>query len=309
MLSRRWFAATAVLGTAYSLQSAQMPGEQQAAFRTTSNLVLLEVSVLDANGVPVAGLEKQNFQIKESGRPRQISHFATGAEQVCVGLLVDFSRSMRAQQELVSSAVAQFSARLQPADELFLVLFNESILVESEPKLLAGTKPQEVANVISSTRPDGQTALYDALLKGAELSRRGSLSRRVLVILSDGADTASRASLEDAIAAIHSSNLLIYTVGMPARGTVSSGLGVLKRLAESTGGFTVADPGPEALSLFFDRVSADIRARYVIGYMAVEPPPGKTETRSLSVDIVHPPVRSIRIKARKKYRIQATGVL
>ncbi len=307
LLSRRWFAANAALGAAYVAQSGQTPGEQ-AAFRATTNLVLLEVSVLDANGVPVAGLEKHNFQIKESGRPRQISHFATGAEQVCVGLLVDFSRSMRAQQDLVSSAVAEFSSHLQPADELFLVLFNESILFESEPKLLANMLPADVANTISSTRADGQTGLYDALLRGAELVQHGRLSRRVLVILSDGADTASEVSLDDAVAAVHSSNLLIYSVALPDPRSPVTNSGVLKRLAEATGGFAVSSPGPTELRSFFERVSADIRARYVIGYLAAEPPPGKSETRTLSVDIVKPPVRNIRVKTRKQYRIQATGV-
>jgi VWFA-related protein len=286
---------------------AQTP-EEQAAFRATTNLVLLEVSVLDANGVPVAGLEKQNFQIKESGRPRQISHFATGAEQVCVGLVVDFSRSMRAQQDLVASAIAEFSSYLQPADELFLVLFNEAILFESEPRLLSMMSPTDIAKRISATRADGQTGLYDALLKGAALAQHGQLSRRVLVILSDGADTASKASLDRAVDAVHSSNLLIYSVGLPDPRSVVTGSGVLKRLAEATGGFWVSEPNPAELHSFFERVSADIRARYVIGYMAVEPPAGKSETRTLSVDIVKPAVRNLRVKARKQYRIQGTGV-
>lgn len=306
LLSRRGFAAAAVLGTAAAAESAQIPDER-AAFRSTTNLVLLEVSVVDASGVPVAGLEKHNFQVKESGRPRQISHFSTGAEQVCVGLVVDFSRSMRAQQNLVAMAVARFCAQLEAADEIFLVLFNERILFESTPQLLSEMTPEEVSKAIASKQPDGQTALYDAICKGAELSHGGGHPRRVLVILSDGADTASRASLDDAIATIQSSNLLIYSVGMPAPGTIPSGLGVLRRLTDTTGGFSVSDPDPSALTSFFERVIADLRARYVLGYLAAEPPSGKAETRSLSVGIVKPSVRNLRIKTRKQYRIQATG--
>lgn len=301
-LSRRRFAAS-VLGTAWSVQSLDRAGER-AAFRSTTNLVLLEVSVLDSKGVPVAGLEKEDFQVKESGRPRRISHFSTGAEQVCLGLVVDFSRSMKSQQAIVASAVAELSSRLQAADELFLVLFNESILFESNPTLLSGMTPETVSGIISSTLPDGQTALYDAVLKGVGLALAGSRSRRVLVVLSDGVDTVSKASLGDTIAAIHSSNLLIYAVGI-ADPTAAAAPGVLKRLAETTGGFAVLDPDPQALRAFFERVVADLRARYVIGYLAAEPPAGKSETRTLSVNIVNPAIRGVRIRTRKQYRIEA----
>jgi Ca-activated chloride channel family protein len=215
---------------------------------------------------------------------------------------------MRVRQDLVSSAVAEFSSYLQPADELFLVLFNERILFESEPTPLAGMPPAEVAKAISSTHADGQTGLYDALLRGAELAGHGKLSRRVLVVLSDGADTASQAPLEAALDAVHSSNLLIYSVGLPDPRNPVPGSGVLKRLAETTGGFVISNPDPEELRSFFERVSADIRARYVIGYVASEPPPGKSETRRLSVDVVKADARRIRVKARKQYRIQGTGV-
>lgn len=305
--SRRRFTVAAALAAAATSPASQ-PEEEQAAFRTTTNLVLLEVSVLDVNGVPVAGLEKNDFKIEESGRPRQISHFATGAEQVCIGLMVDFSRSMKAQQDVVASAVAHFSNQLQPADELFLVLFNESILYESSPKPLTELTPAEVSRVVSGTKADGQTALYDALIESSRAEHFGSNSRRVLVVLSDGADTASKASFDDALNAIQSSNMLIYTVGIPAPGPPSGAPGVIKRLAETTGGFSVFDPDPASLGPFFERVVTDLRARYVLGFLASEPPAGKTETRRLKVKVMKPAVRKFKIRTREQYRIQAAGV-
>lgn len=307
LLTRRRFAAASVFGTVCPAHPSQSSSEQPA-FRSTTSLVLLEVSVFDLHGVPVAGLEKSDFQVKESGRPRRISHFSTGAGQVSVGLVVDLSRSMRARQAAVASAAAQFSAQLQPADELFFVLFNESILVESLPKLLTALTPAEVTSIVASAPCDGQTALYDAVLNGADLARNSAHARRVLVVLSDGADTASKSSWSDTLAAIQASNLLIYTVGIRADGGEPGAPGVLRRLAETTGGFAVFNPDPASLPAFFQRVVSDLRARYVLGYQAVEPTAGRTETRALRVNILNPAIRNVRIRTRKQYRIQAAGV-
>ncbi|MBK5294865.1 MAG: VWA domain-containing protein [Acidobacteriia bacterium] len=299
LLSRRRFSAATVLGTACFGEPAQTP-DKQAAFRSTTNLVLLEVDVLDKLGLPITGLKRDDFRIRESGRLRPIAHFSTGAEQVCVGLVIDFSRSMQPIQAMVASAVAQFGGMLNAADELFLVLFNESILFESHTVLLQAIPPHQVPNIIASTRPDGMTALYDATLRAAELMRDGRHSRRVLVILSDGEDTASRTSLNDALTTIQSSN---YTIGMFAPGSWGSNAGALRRLAETTGGLAVFDPDSTLLKEFFERVIADLRARYVIGFLAAEPPLGKSETRNLNVEIVHPHQQKARIRTRKHYRI------
>jgi VWFA-related protein len=303
LLNRRRFFGAAALAPFGSAQAAAQK-DTTPAFRTTTNLVVLEVSVFDDMGQPVAGLSKDNFQVKESGQPRPLSHFSTGVEQVSVGLVLDFSRSMRANQPMVASAVAQFTKRLEEADELFLVLFNESILFRCQPTLLNEMTPAGVSKVVSNAKPDGKTALYDAVLAAADIVQTGNHSRRVLVILSDGKDTASGASLSDAMAAIHSSNLLIYSIGMFAPGSWDSDPDVLRRMTETTGGLAVFDPEPSRLGRFFERVIADLRARYVIGYLADEPSHGRAETRKLKVEILNPPRRGLHVRTRQYYRIE-----
>jgi hypothetical protein len=106
------------------------------------------------------------------------------------------------------------------------------------------------------------------------------------------------------MAKIHSSNLLIYSIGLFAPGDWANDPDVLRRMTETTGGLAVFDPVPTSLGKFFERVIADLRARYVLGYLAEDPAGGKSETRKLKVTIVDPPRRGLRVRTRHFYRIE-----
>ena len=183
-------------------------------------------------------------------------------------------------------------------------MFNDEVYVRYRPERL-GVRPAKAESPLAGQRPDGRTALYDALLKAIEVNQSATNPRRVLILVSDGQDNASQASYGDVLAAIQESNVLIYAVGLFTPGTSHSGAGVLKRLTESTGGLVAFDPDSNRLLAFFERVMKDLRSRYVIGYMATEPPPGVTETRRLEVQLTGSAKRrGLRVRTRRHYRIQ-----
>ena len=105
-ISRRQLAMAMVFGrTPLPGQSEETANQAKATFHSSSNLVLLEVSVMDEAGIHVAGLEKDNFEVKESGRSRPLSHFSSGTAQVSACAVVDFSQSMRPHQYTTAGAL------------------------------------------------------------------------------------------------------------------------------------------------------------------------------------------------------------
>src|SRR5579863_4612389 len=116
----------AFVAAGWGVYSQPADQEQQFVIRTTSRLVLLDVSVKDSSATPVPGLGKQNFEVYENGKQQNISQFAHVDIPVTVGLVVDESGSMRRKQPEVIAAALAFIEASNPQDEVFVINFNES---------------------------------------------------------------------------------------------------------------------------------------------------------------------------------------
>lgn len=276
---------------------------QAPSFRSTVNLVLLDVLVTDSAGHPVAGLDRANFRIKERNRFVPIDRVSTGATNLSVGLVLDYSRSMIHSQARVVQAVEQLRSRLSPTDEAFILTFNERVTKAVPPALMSANVAGRWSSQLYKTRPDGQTALYDAIVEAASTLHSATHPRRAILVLSDGKDTASQATRADADRALLESNTLFYAVGLFAPGDLDTDPGTLSSFAHHTGGRAIFEPRLEFLATEFDRILAELRSRYVLGFLTSEPTAVAGETRRVHVYATDAQGRSLRVRTRESFFI------
>src|SRR5712692_2772816 len=154
-------AVVLLLAAGAAIAQPPKPRDQEYTIRTEVNLVLLDVSVKDAKGGYVSGLNKDNFRVYENGKPQPITQFAHADIPVSVGLAVDNSGSMRPKRREVITAALAFIQASNPHDEMFVVNFNDKVR-RGLPDLLPFTDDvQELREALSKGDPEGRTALYD----------------------------------------------------------------------------------------------------------------------------------------------------
>ena len=206
----RWFAA-ALVGTVGAAVSAQSPPRERL-FRSAVNLTTVTATVLDADGRLVTGLPRDAFEVFEDGQLQTVTQFTSERVPVSLGLLLDMSDSMFGRRiDDARQALAQFVAeRLGPSDEFALLAFNHG-----QRLLTAWTRDRDIVPALAQPlRPSGSTAIYDAITTMLPLIEGRSRQRGAVVVISDGADTASDATLRDVRAALLRSDAFVYAVGI-----------------------------------------------------------------------------------------------
>ena len=206
----RWFVLFfALTGSAQDLL-------QNVGFKihTDVELVLLDVSVKNPGGGYVSGLAKDRFQVFENGVPQKISEFAVADEPVAIGLVIDQSGSMAPRRTSVIEAGVAVIEGSNPQDQIFVVNFNDKVrrgLPESMPFT---DDINLLRKALSIQKPEGQTALYDAIALALKHLETGRRQKKTLVVISDGGDTCSKRTLKEVMGLIEQSAATIYTVGL-----------------------------------------------------------------------------------------------
>jgi Ca-activated chloride channel family protein len=249
---------------------------QDATIRMDVRLVNVFVSVTDRNGALVGGLTREDFAVKEDGRPQQISVFERQSElPLNLTLAIDTSGSVRKDLSEEADAARRFvHAILRQQDKMSLLEFA------TEVKELSGftNNVGQIDRGLSRLHSDYATALYDAILLGSE-GLGGKDGRRVLVLVSDGGDTAKSTTYQEALDSALRHEVMIYSIiDVPIEASAGRDLGgehALITLAEQTGGksFYVSAGG---LDKAFAQVSDDLRTQYLIGYYPKNQEPGRT---------------------------------
>jgi Ca-activated chloride channel homolog len=244
----------------------------QATFSVQSDLVVLHVTVTDRRGAYVTDLPRDAFEVFDEGQRRPIQFLADTDTPVTVGLLLDSSGSMLPTRELVIAASAAFAEASHPQDEIFALAFNEHVRAALPPTAPFTSDANTLRSALQRTvTARGRTALYDAVLAGLEYLSAGSRARRVLVVVSDGRDNASRASREEVFRKAQASNAMIYTLAL--RDTVRPHEGnpaLLRELAQMTGGAAFRPQDPRDVDTALRAIAGDIRHTYTIGYMPTQ---------------------------------------
>ena len=249
---------------------ARTAGAQQEPFSISVdvNLVVLHASVHDRHSHDVLNLPKENFVLYEDGVRQTIRFFRREDAPVTVGLIVDHSGSMGAKLNEVTAAAGTFAQSGNPMDEMFVVNFNEKAFFGLVQGHEFTDNPVELEVAIARSPADGQTALYDAIAAGLKQLDAGHWDKKVLVVISDGGDNASSRTLGDVIGMAERSSAIIYTIGMFTENDPDANPGVLKRLANATGGEVFFPKKVTEVSDVCAHIAADIRNQYMIGYVS-----------------------------------------
>jgi VWFA-related protein len=273
---------------------------QQATFSTGVNVVNVLVTVRDKQGQLVKGLAKEDFTIEEGGRAQTIRYFSPQLDQpLTVGLLIDVSGSQRTVLAEQRRASQQFLDQVlrNPKDQALLVRFNRQVeLLKDLPQLDLKTNGAQ------------GTALYDAIVFGAHRIADQD-GRKALIVLSDGYDTSSAASLGAAAETAQRADALIYSIrfldrdifafDIPASQGGSpvprEGRKALERLAKETGGTFFDLTAVETLAKIYSRIEDELRNQYNLGFTPVN---ARSGYRKLRVSVKR---KGLTVQARDGY--------
>lgn len=282
-----------------SLVGQEPGGQAPPIFKSQSDLVVLYVNVFDGKSDAVPQLAQSAFQVFEEGKPQAITFFSDSDVPVAAGLVIDNSSSMLTRRQLVAAGSRAFVASSHPEDELFSVIFNEHVRF-GLPNAVAFTRSQEqIQASLLRHPPGGKTALYDAVIDALDHLQQATHQKRTLIVLSDGDDNASRHSEADMLHRAGRSEALIYTISTVDFAHQQGNPGVLKRLAERTGGVAYFPDSEKETVQAFTEAAQNIRRGYSIGYVPSEAAEDG-EYRRVKV-MVRLPGHALRVRARDGY--------
>jgi Ca-activated chloride channel homolog len=282
------------------VSSAALEARQAFHFRSAStDLVVLAASVTDKEGGFVQSVGRERFTIYDEGKRQPMTLFSNEDTPVSVGLIIDNSGSMRSRIGEVVAATVAFARLSHPEDELFALAFSDDVreALDKRAFLLAGDIAA-LEQAVSSLRPDGRTALYDAVMAGLDRLDEGSRARKVLIVMSDGADNASRATLDQVLERARHSDATIYTIGLFEPADPDANPGVLKSLAQMTGGERFLPRSASPLLLACQRIARDIRSGYTIAF---EPANRDGRYHRIKVEVDRADGRRLAVRARPGY--------
>jgi len=276
-MMKDWLCAFAVTWALLALAPLSLAA-QELTLHVDVKLVNVFVNVTDRNGAIVAGLTREDFALTEDGRPQQIAVFERQSElPLNLTLAIDTSGSVHKDMADEADAAKRFvHAILRPQDQMSLLQFATEVR-ELTPFT---NKVSQIDHGLGQLRGDWATALYDAICLASDRlgKKEGRSPRRVLVVVSDGDDTAKTTTYAQALEAALRNEVMIYSIiDVPIEASAGRDLGgehALITLAEQTGGksFYENDGG---LDKAFARVSDDLRTQYLLGYYPKNQEPGR----------------------------------
>lgn len=254
----------------------QQPAPQQGGvptIRVQSRLVNIAVNVVDKNGAPVGGLNKDDFEITEDGKPQKIAYFEKElSTPLSIVLAIDASKSVLRDERLEKDAAKHFvNALLRDQDELDLMDFSDTVR-EIVPFT---NQKKQIEHGLNELQQGDETALYDAIYLASERlsqTKNEAGRRRVVVLITDGVDTAKKSRYGQALEEAQRAGAMIYSIIIVPvwedAGRNTGGEHALIQMSNDTGGkyFYVEDK--KDLEPAFERVSDDLRTQYVLGYYA-----------------------------------------
>ena len=262
-------ALVALSGLAPAQESSQPQNRPDSPYtlRFDVDMVVLRATAQDHKNTLVSGLGKNDFQVYENGVLQPIKHFSHEDIPVTVGLVVDNSGSMKPKRRDVIAAALAFARSSNPQDQMFVVNFNEKVSFGLPDSAPFTDQPAQLEVALSRNVADGETALYDAVAAALEHLKKGNRDKKVLIIISDGGDNASRHKLPDITALLKQRDVIVYAIGIFDQDDEDKNPGVLKRLAKDTGGEAFLPESLQDVAPICERIAHDIRNQYTIAYV------------------------------------------
>jgi Ca-activated chloride channel homolog len=302
------FALLAALGAAVTLAAhapqtsapaqTQPPIPDNKLFRSEIEITSVTATVTDKDGHLVHDLPREAFEVYEDGTRQTITQFTRDRVPIGLGVLLDISDSMYGGRiQDARAAVDRFLFDLlDPADEFFLLAFNHA------PRALTGwTREQhDVQRALAALRPTGGTAIYDAIADALPIVARRSRQRAALLVISDGADTASTATLRDIRSALLRSDAFVYAIAIdsPDRTPINTRINpqALREITNESGGRTEVVQSSAEIADATARIAEELNSQYLLGFTSAKGADG--QYHSLRVRV---PQGEYRVRARNGY--------
>jgi len=232
-----------------------------------TNLVMLNVSVTDPLENYISGLKAEDFKVFEDKAEQKIVVFGFEETPFAVVILLDASGSMGRKLTLARAACGNFVERIRDGDVFSIYSFG-GFKVRT---LQDFTEVRDVPDAVWDLRPDGETPLYDGIVKAAEALSKRPERRRAILVVSDGVDTKSGASLNDAVRKVTDAAASVYTIDLSDAAVYKvaprdNGSEMMKMLAVKTGGRFFRTPGGSELRDAFTSTVEELRRQYTITY-------------------------------------------
>jgi Ca-activated chloride channel family protein len=265
---------------------------QQTTFRSGARTVAVYATVIDSSGRLVVDLSRLDFQIRDNGRPVEITLFSNELQPITVALMLDMSSSMEPRYMRVRESTMSLAQTLMPWDRMTIGTFGQEVAVSP---LLTGDKAELTRVISEELWPGGGTPLWQAIDTGMT-ALTGESGRRVVLVLTDGEDTGGlpnwNGNRESVERRAQDSEFMIYAIGMEGTGLK----GGIDDLADETGGGHFELKRDADLPSTFARVSDELRHQYVLGFT-----PASLDGKKHSLD-VRVTRRDLNVRARKSYQ-------
>lgn len=296
MTRRGFLASVAASGITFA--------QDEATFRSDVKVVSILANVLDKQGRLIHDLTKDDFQVLENGRPQAIKYFSRDNDlPLTIGLMIDTSMSQEKVMESERAASFRFLDRvLRLADKAFIMKFDMDV---ATPAGLTSDREKlrhALAFVDTPTREElrrqagGGTLLFDAIVKASREVLLRQQGRKAMIVISDGGENGSDASLQESIDAAHKADTLIYSILFGG----SEGRGNLQKMAKETGG-GYFEPGKKfGIDEVFAAIQDELRGQYNIGYVS-DVPVRISEFRKLQLTTIR---KGLTVQARDRYWAQ-----
>jgi Ca-activated chloride channel family protein len=236
---------------------------------TDVDVALVNVTVTDPYNRLVTGLEPDNFRVFEDNNEQEVVSFSSEDVPISIGVVFDLSGSMSNKVSKARDAAIQFFKTANPADEFFLVSFNERAELTSS----FTNSVEDLQSRMMMTSPKGRTALLDAIYLGLSQMRGAHNAKRALLILSDGGDNHSRYNESDIKRLVKEADTQLYAVGifdpLGNRNRTPeelNGPSLLTDITDMTGGRVFSVERLEDLPDIATKIGMELRNQYVLGY-------------------------------------------
>jgi len=249
-------------------------------FRSGIEVTSITATVTDRDGHLITGLGREAFDVYEDGTLQTITQFTHERVPIGLGVLLDISDSMFGKRiQDARAAVDRFLFELlDPSDEFFLMAFNH------RPRVLIGwtRAQQDVQRALAGLKPSGGTAIYDAIIEALPLLERRTRERAALLVISDGSDTASNASLREVRSALLRSDGFVYAIAIdsPERQPINTRVNPqpLREITAESGGRTEIVRNSAELNDATARIAEELNSQYVLGYTSARGADGQYHT-------------------------------
>lgn len=285
----------ALTGLALLAQEVPRPNP---AFRAGIDVVSVTATVVDGNGRLVTGLTAADFLVYDDSREQPITQFSNERVPVSLGILLDVSDSMTGKRmDDARAALDRFLGEwLDEEDEGFVGVFNH------RPRILSPwtRRPAQLRGLLDGVIPTGGTAIYDAIAQAVSKFPSRAHQRAAIVVISDGADTASDVDLRTLRATLRRNEAFVYAVAIdpPERKRINTAVdpAALRAITDDSGGFTEVVHDTAELGPATQRIAEELNSQYLIGY--VSPHPNDGQYHSVRVRTKNP---DYRVRSRKGY--------